>query len=91
MLPSRPSLRSWNADSLAAAAKAVEAGGRAVYHAVRDLEDNIHRMPEAGVWEGKSHEAATAMFGRATQQAAQFDHYVDAEAAALNQGSGVVG
>jgi len=91
MLPSRSSLRSWNADSLAAAAKAVEAGGRAVYHAVRDLEDNIHRMPEAGVWEGKSHEAATAMFGRATQQAAQFDHYSDAEAAALNKGDSTIG
>jgi|GEM_PF-871003 len=91
MLPSRSRLQSWNPDSLSPAAKAIGDGGQSVYNAVSGLEDKIDRMPEAGAWEGKSHTAATGMFGRATHQASQFEHYVDAEAAALNKGESTIG
>lgn len=91
MLPSRSQLQGWNPDSLTGAASAVRAGGESVYIAVRDLEDDCHRLPEARTWSGKSHDAAEAMFGRATQSASQFSHYTDGVAAALEKGATAIG
>lgn len=91
MLPSRSQLQGWNPDSLTGASSAVRAGGQSVYIAVRDLEDDCHRLPEVRTWSGKSHDAAEAMFGRATQSASQFSHYTDGVAAALEKGATAIG
>ncbi len=91
MLPSRPRLQSWNPESLSCSAKAVGAGGAAVYDAVRTLDDECDRMPGARTWSGAAHDAATAMFRRATDTASEFSHYAEAVADALNSGSGSIG
>lgn len=43
MLPTRTQLRSWDGDSLAAAAPAIAAAGRSVYGAVSDLNQRCGR------------------------------------------------
>jgi len=91
MLPSRPRLRGWNPDSLSPAASALEHAGQSVYRAVRDLDDGIDRMPETRAWSGQAHDAATAMFRRATDTTSEFTHYTEAEATALKKGSGSIG
>jgi hypothetical protein len=62
-----------------------------MYGAVRDLDDGCDRMPEARAWSGRAHDAATAMFRRATDETSQFTHYTDAVATALQKGSGTIG
>ncbi|SRX95429.1 hypothetical protein MSP7336_03698 [Mycobacterium shimoidei] len=62
-----------------------------MYRAVRDLEDGIDRLPEAQVWEGQAHEAAAAMFGRATNQTSEFTTGVGAVGAALSNGDATIG
>ncbi len=62
-----------------------------MYGAVRELDDGCDRMPEAHAWSGRAHEAATAMFRRATTQTSQFTHYTDAAGAALQTGTGSIG
>jgi hypothetical protein len=91
MLPSRSRLRGWNPDSLSPAASALSGAGRSVYAAVRGLDDECDRMPEARAWSGQSHDAATAMFRRAAQQNSQFTHYTEGVATALKKGSGSIG
>lgn len=65
MLPSRPTLISWNPDSLASGAKAIGDAGESIFNDVRQLDDGISRLPESRGWSGKAHEAANDMFGRA--------------------------
>src|SRR5947208_2483265 len=48
-------------------------------------------MPESHAWSGRSHEAATAMFRRATDRASTFKNYTEAVAVALSTGSGSIG
>lgn len=91
MLPSRSRLRGWNPDSLSPAASALSSAGQSVYAAVRGLDDECDRMPEARAWSGQSHDAATAMFRRAAQQTSQFTHYTEGVATALKKGSGSIG
>jgi hypothetical protein len=43
------------------------------------------------VWSGQAHDAAAAMFGRATSQTSQFASGTDAVAAALNKGDSTIG
>lgn len=90
MLPSRPRLQSWNPDALATAAPSVDSGGAAIYHAVRNLEDGIDRMPESRAWQGQAHTAATGMFRRATDAASKFKDYTEKVAAAMKSGSGSI-
>jgi uncharacterized protein YukE len=91
MLPSRSRLQGWNPDSLLSAGSALSSAGQSVYAAVRGLDDECDRMPEARAWSGQSHDAATAMFRRATQQTSQFTHYTEGVATALRKGSGSIG
>lgn len=48
-------------------------------------------MPEAEAWSGPAHDAATAMFNRATRQTSRLAHYADGVAAALTSGGGTIG
>jgi hypothetical protein len=91
VLPSRPRLQAWNPDSLAPAAAALDNAGVSAYDAVRGLDDGIHRMPESHAWSGRSHDAATDMFGRATDQTSTLKNYTEAVAVALSAGSGSIG
>lgn len=91
MLPSRPRLQAWTPDSLTPAASALESAGQSVYRAVRDLDDGIDRMSVAQTWSGQAHDAATAMFRRATDATSGFAHYTEAVATALKKGSGSIG
>lgn len=91
MLPSRPRLQSWNPDSLSPAAKAISGAGQTVYRAVRSLDDECDRMPEARTWSGPAHRAATDMFRRATDATSPLSHYAEAVAMALDSGSGSIG
>jgi hypothetical protein len=61
-----------------------------VYEAVRDLDDGIDRMPESRAWSGQAHDAANAMFGRATRTSSDFAHYTEAVADALSAGGGAI-
>ncbi|MDT5178911.1 MAG: hypothetical protein QOJ95_3109 [Mycobacterium sp.] len=91
MLPSRPTLRGWNPDSLTASAAAITSGARSIADAVEGLDDACGRMPETKTWSGRSHDAATAMFGRAARDALKFSSYANAMAAALRHGSDTIG
>jgi uncharacterized protein YukE len=91
VLPSRPTLRSWNPDSLTASATAITSGAKSIAAAVGDLDDACRRMPETKAWSGRSHDAATAMFGRAEKDASTFSSYAQDMAAALQNGSGTIG
>lgn len=91
MLPSRPRLQGWNPDSLAPAGKAIDASGQSVYRAVRDLEDDVNRLPETGGWQGRAHDAAAGMFGRATKQTSGFTTGVGAVGAAVGGGDATIG
>lgn len=91
MLPSRSRLTSWNPESLSASATSISDAGNSIYRDVRELDDNCDRMPEARVWSGNAHNAATQMFGNATAKASQFLDYTAAVSGALNYGSATIG
>jgi hypothetical protein len=91
MLPSRPTLRSWNPESLATSAASITAGAESVAAAVRGINDACGRMPETEAWSGRSHDAAEAMFGRADSAASKLSEYADGVAAALKAGSETIG
>jgi hypothetical protein len=84
-------LQGWNPESLSPAASALTAAGQSVYMAVRGLDDECDRMPEVRAWSGPAHDAASAMFRRATEKTSEFAHYTEAVATALNKGSGSIG
>jgi hypothetical protein len=84
-------LQGWNPDSLSSAGSVLNSAGQSVYGAVRDLDDGCDRMPEARAWSGQAHDAATAMFRRATDKTSQFTHYTEGVATALKSGSGSIG
>ncbi|WP_250149360.1 hypothetical protein [Mycolicibacter acidiphilus] len=48
-------------------------------------------MPEAGAWAGKSHDAATAMFSRATERASKFTSYAEGVGSAFKGGANTIG
>lgn len=91
MLPTRSRLQSWNPESLPPAAANISAAGDSIYAAVRNLDDGIDRMPEAGRWSGKAQVAATEMFDRATVRASAFKDYADKVATAFEKGSASLG
>jgi hypothetical protein len=91
MLPSRPTLRSWNPDSLTTSAGAIDAGALSVSGAVKGIETECQSMPQAGSWSGRSHEAALEMFRRASIDASTFSEYANAVGSALRSGSGAIG
>jgi hypothetical protein len=91
MLPSRPTLRGWNPDSLAASATSITSRTQSVSDAVTGIDDACQRMPETHGWTGRSHEAAAAMFGRAANRAKAFREYGDAVASALRTGGDSIG
>ena len=91
MLPSRPTLRSWNPDALAASAAAISAAAESVAGAVSGIDTACTRMPETRAWCGRSHGAASAMFGRANRDASKVSEYAKAVAAALNSGGSAIG
>ena len=91
MLPSRPTLKGWNPDSLAASAEAISSGAATVSRAVTGIDSTCQRMPEIKAWLGRSHEAAAEMFGRASRDASTFSEYANAVASALKNGSGTIG
>ncbi|MGV0794343.1 hypothetical protein [Mycolicibacterium sp. XJ1819] len=72
------------------AASALQSAGRSVYSTVRALDDGIDRTSVAHTWSGQAHDAATAMFGRATHTTSEFAHYTEAVATALKKGSGSI-
>ncbi|MCU1696566.1 MAG: hypothetical protein JWR34_2629 [Mycobacterium sp.] len=86
MLPSRPTLISWNPDSLAPAAKTIGDAGDSIFNDVRQLDDGVSRLPETRGWSGKAHEAANDMFGRAVKRSSGFLNYAQAVAKALSDG-----
>lgn len=91
MLPSRSQLQSWNPDAAEHGASALSGAGLAVYSAVRYLDDGCDRMSEARAWDGPAHEAAAAMFHRATETSSKFSHYTEGVAAALLKGAVAIG
>lgn len=91
MLPSRPTLRSWNPDELAASAAAISAAVESVADAVSGIDTACTQMPETRAWSGRSHEAASAMFGRANRDASKVSEYAKAVAAALKSGGSAIG
>lgn len=91
MLPSRPTLQSWNPESLATSAAAIAAAAQTVVDGVSGIDDACERMPETRAWSGKSHAAASAMFGRAERQASTFSDYAKAVSAALSSGAESLG
>ncbi|KUI15384.1 hypothetical protein AU191_06605 [Mycolicibacterium acapulense] len=91
MLPSRPRLQGWDPNSLNPAASALATAGQSVYTSVRNLDDGIDRMSAEQTWSGQAHDAATAMFRRATDTTSEFAHYTEAVATALRKGSGSIG
>jgi hypothetical protein len=91
MLPSRPTLRSWNPESLATSAASITVRAESVAAAVRGISDACQRMPETEAWSGRSHGAAEAMFGRAESAASKLSEYADGMAVALKNGSETIG
>lgn len=91
MLPSRPTLRTWNPESLEMSAASITASVESVTAAVRGINDACGRMPETEAWSGRSHDAAEAMFGRAEGAASQLSEYANKVAAALKAGSETIG
>lgn len=91
MLPSRPTLISWNPDSLTTSAAAIESAAKSVSGAVNGINHACQEMPEAESWSGRSHEAAAAMFQRAEREASKFSEYAHAVAAALSGGAESIG
>lgn len=81
MLPSRPTLRSWNPDALATSAAAISAAAESVAGAVSGIDTACTQMPETRAWSGRSHEAASATFGRANRDASKVSEYAKAAAA----------
>jgi hypothetical protein len=90
MLPSRPTLKDWNPDSLAASAGAIGSAAASVSGAVTGIDSACQRMPETRAWSGRSHEAAAEMFGRASRDASKFSEYANAVASVLKNGSGTI-
>ncbi|PRC54448.1 hypothetical protein C6A85_26790, partial [Mycobacterium sp. ITM-2017-0098] len=78
-------------ESLAPAAESIRSAGASVYQTVRNLGDDVDRMPEATVWSGSAHRAAADMFRRATDRSSAFKDYAEAVAAALMDGSTMIG
>ncbi|MCW2591757.1 MAG: hypothetical protein JWQ86_4184 [Mycobacterium sp.] len=91
MLPSRPTLRAWNPDGLASSAALIEVGASSVFKALHDLDDECVSMSEGQAWSGRSHDAASAMFGRATVDGSKFLEYANGVAAVLKHGSSGIG
>lgn len=91
MLPSRPTLQGWNPESLASSAVAIAAAAQTVADGVSGIDDACRRMPETRAWSGRSHTAASAMFGRAERQASEFSEYAKAVSAALRSGAESIG
>ena len=91
MLPSRPTLRGWNPDSLTTSAAAITSSADSMADAVKGIDDACHRMPETKAWSGRSHQAASAMFGRADRDASTFSAYAKDLAAALQHGAETIG
>jgi hypothetical protein len=61
-----------------------------VSDAVTDIDDECQRMPEVKAWSGRAHEAASAMFGRASRQASTFSAYAKSVASALRTGADTI-
>ncbi|BBY44143.1 WXG100 family type VII secretion target [Mycolicibacterium celeriflavum] len=91
MLPSRPTLRGWSPESLSASAAAIQTRAQTVADAVSGIDAACERMPETRAWSGKSHEAASAMFGRAEREASKFSEYANGVASALRSGADSIG
>ncbi|KUH84631.1 hypothetical protein AU187_18980 [Mycobacterium sp. IS-1556] len=91
MLPSRPTLRSWNPESLSTSAAAIKTRAQTVADAVSGIDTACAQMPETRAWSGASHDAASAMFGRAEREASKFSEYASKVAAALRSGSESIG
>jgi uncharacterized protein YukE len=91
VLPSRPRLQGWDPGSLTTSASTISTSAEAISNAVNGVGSTIEHMPEAGAWEGKSHSAATAMFGRANRETLKFSEYANDVATALRNGSGPLG
>nr|WP_307789280.1 hypothetical protein [Mycolicibacterium baixiangningiae] len=58
---------------------------------MKGIDSACGRMPETRAWEGRSHEAASAMFGRANKDSTELSEYAHAVAAALRAGSSAIG
>lgn len=91
MLPSRPTLQGWNPESLSTSAAAINTGAQTVADAVSSIDEACEQMPETRAWSGESHEAASAMFGRAERDASKFLEYANGVASALGGGAESIG
>jgi len=58
---------------------------------VSGIDAACERMPETRAWSGKSHEAASAMFGRAEREASKFSEYAYGVASAVRSGAESIG
>jgi hypothetical protein len=76
---------------LSPAGASITSAGGSIYNAVRDLDDQIDRMPESEGWAGNAHKAATEMFRRATDRSSAFKDYAEAFGGALQSGSASIG
>ena len=91
MLPSRPTLKGWNPESLATSAASITTAAMSVFGAVTGVDSACQRMPETRAWSGRSHDAAVAMFGRASRDASKVAEYANEVASALRHGSATIG
>ncbi|WP_256277758.1 hypothetical protein [Mycolicibacterium grossiae] len=69
----------------------MSAAAELVSDAVRGIDTACQRMPETRAWSGRSHDAASAMFGRANADASKVAEYAEAIAAALREGASALG
>ncbi|WP_245233827.1 hypothetical protein [Mycobacterium sp. PS03-16] len=76
---------------MTAAAPAVKSAADSVAGAVNGVDQACANMPETEAWSGRSHDAASAMFGRANRNASNVQAYAKSVASALDTGSDAIG
>lgn len=72
-------------------AESITSKARSVSDAVTGIDEACQRMPETQAWSGRSHEAASAMFGRASRHASSLSEYANGVASALRTGADAIG
>lgn len=91
MLPSRERLQGWDPASLGTAGTTITSAGRDVAGAVTRVDNACQTSPEMNGWAGGAHDAAVAMFGRATTAAAQLSDNSTSVGSAIGSGTGPIG
>lgn len=76
---------------MTSSASAISTKAQTVADAVSGIDAACAQMPETRAWSGQSHDAASAMFGRAEREASEFLKNAKAIASALGRGAESIG